>query len=354
MKIKTLKQIVTDLIQWTISKTNKITDFNVGSVIRTLYESIAAEIEEIYYHLWNGFRDSVKNAIFYSFDFHYLEPTPATATLTFTRLDENDTTIPINIPAGTVVATEEGIYFTTLSDCVIPIGETSTTVTAQSQLTGSNMNVLENTINIVVTPDLQSSITVTNPEPATGGTDQETDEEIKERFGEYIKSLAKGTLSALEYGAKTVQGVLNATAVDHYLGIVDLYVWDTNGELSDTLKSQVEAEIENWRAGGIQVKVHAPNRKTVSVTLKVQVSDLNYVDTNSLSQKIIESVKAITSEIKLGKSLNISEIISTAMSVSPYIVDVKVTQPTEDVTAETYEVIIISDVTISEITDEEI
>ena len=96
MNIKPFKQIVSEVIAWVVSNTKKLTDFNVGSVMRTLIEAISVELEEIYYHMWFGFRDAVKQAIFYAFDFHYKEPTAATVSLTFTRLDTIDTTKAIN------------------------------------------------------------------------------------------------------------------------------------------------------------------------------------------------------------------------------------------------------------------
>ena len=354
MNIKTIKQIVSNMIQWTIARTTKITDFNVGSVVRTLYESVAAEIEEVYYHLWNGFRDAVKKTIFYAFDFHYKEPTPAYVELVFTRIDTNDTSQPIYIPKGTIVSTLEGVYFETLEDCTIQTGETSCTVTAVSQLTGSINNVPEETITIIQSNDLQSSVSVINPQPASGGNDKETDEELIERFQEYIQSLARGTLSALEYGAKTVDGVVNATAIDRYIGSVNLYVWDSNGNLSDYLKEQVKNEMINWRAAGIEVNVLPPIKVNVDVELKVQVADLSLVSETTLKEQIEDAILAFNNSLTLGKALNISEIIHATMNVSNNIVDVKVISPEQDYNATEYQLIHINSVTISQITDSEI
>ena len=354
MNIKPFKQIVSEIISWVVSNTKKITDFNVGSVIRTMIEAISVELEEIYYHMWFGFRDAVKQAIFYAFDFHYKESTYATTTLTFTRVDTTDTSVAITIPAGTTVSTPEGIYFSTDNDCTIAIGATSTTVTATCQTAGTTGNVAENTITVVITGDLQSSVTVNNSSAVSDGTEQETDEEIKTRFQEYIQSLSKGTLSAIEYGAKTITGVLNAKAVDHYLGEVYLYVWDINGNLTSTMKTAIEDILDNWRAGGIQVSVFAPTKTAVDVILKVQVSDLNAIDTATLTSTIEANLLALNNTIELGKTLNLSEIISTTMNSSIYITDVKITQPTADVTAQTYEIVLINSITISEITESEI
>ena len=48
LKIKSMYEVFNNLVEWITAKTDKITDFNVGSAIRTLTEAISIQFEEFY------------------------------------------------------------------------------------------------------------------------------------------------------------------------------------------------------------------------------------------------------------------------------------------------------------------
>ena len=99
--------------------------------------------------------------------------------------------------------------------------------------------------------------TCTNPEKTIGGTDEETDEELRRRIFLFWDSLARGTGPAIEYGASLVPGVRFASFISNYptIGVDRLVVADEFGLLSDNLKSQVETQIEEYRGAGRQLEV---------------------------------------------------------------------------------------------------
>ena len=47
-QIKDFASITASMINWLRANTTKVTDFNVGSVVRTMAEASAAEMEELY------------------------------------------------------------------------------------------------------------------------------------------------------------------------------------------------------------------------------------------------------------------------------------------------------------------
>lgn len=108
-----------------------------------------------------------------------------------------DITIPpqnadIVIPSGSGFTTDtqltsgQSILFITSNDYVIPAGKTKVSVPVFSKYVGSEFNAPANSI--TVPPPLGvTGMAVTNPQPAVGGSDVESDEEVKERFFTLIR-----------------------------------------------------------------------------------------------------------------------------------------------------------------------
>lgn len=103
--------------------------------------------------------------------------TKATGTV---RFRSENTVNAVNVPAGTFVATEDGVEFVTLEAAVVPTADFATStpgtvnVPVRAVRSGPNGNVPEHTI--VLAPRSISSqlVTVNNPAPTTGGARNET------------------------------------------------------------------------------------------------------------------------------------------------------------------------------------
>lgn len=76
-KVKTFGQLTQSMVNWFSSSQSYVTDLNVGSVARTLLESVASELAEIYYRIYNGILDAQETAVYTSFDFPRLSATSA-------------------------------------------------------------------------------------------------------------------------------------------------------------------------------------------------------------------------------------------------------------------------------------
>jgi len=115
--------------------------------------------------------------------------TPAIARLLVT-VPASDTVT--TIPSGTAFTTDAnltgGEVFTFVSDAEvsIPAGEATAYVTVASQYVGSVYNSPANSITGVSAVSVDG-LTVTNPQPAAGGSDVETYQEVQERFFTLIR-----------------------------------------------------------------------------------------------------------------------------------------------------------------------
>jgi hypothetical protein len=96
------------------------------------------------------------------------------------------------IPAGTVFTTDanltggETFTFVSDADVIIPAGEAIGYATVSSQYVGAVYNSPANSITGVSATQI-TGLTVTNPQPATGGSDVETYPEVQERFFTLIR-----------------------------------------------------------------------------------------------------------------------------------------------------------------------
>lgn len=115
--------------------------------------------------------------------------TPAVARLQLT-VPPSDTVT--TVPAGTAFTTDAnltgGESFTFISDAEvsIPAGETVAYATVASQYVGAIYNSPANSITGTSANNV-NGLTVTNPQPATGGSDVETYQEVQERFFTLIR-----------------------------------------------------------------------------------------------------------------------------------------------------------------------
>ncbi len=115
--------------------------------------------------------------------------TPAVARLTLT-VPPSDTST--TIPSGTAFTTDsnltggEAFTFVTDADVTIPAGESVGYASVASQYVGSIYNAPANSITGVSATEI-NGISVTNPLPATGGSDVETYPEVQERFFTLIR-----------------------------------------------------------------------------------------------------------------------------------------------------------------------
>lgn len=120
-QIKKFNSILASMINWVSGATDKITDFNVGSVIRTLLEAIAMELEELYYQLLKAVEEAIEEAIYRAFNFPRNPAVKATGLVTFYRSPGSD--VAIIIPRGSLVSTSSSppVSFEVQSESRLPV-----------------------------------------------------------------------------------------------------------------------------------------------------------------------------------------------------------------------------------------
>ena len=259
---------------------------------------------------------------------------PATVDLVLSR--PAGPSAPGIIPAGSVVQTADGTQFALDVDASFGVGTPTITTTATALVNGAGGNVVANSITSWATAPFDPAIVPSNPAAAAGGVDAENDVQFLGRARGFFPTLARGTLGAIEYGARQVPGVAVATAIEitnpngYPAAVVQLTVGDQNGAASSDLLKAVATALLAYRAAGIFVMVIGGVifQQTVTWSLAFQ-SGTN----EALAMSRVQAVTvAISQYLAPGATLLRSALISAAQSVPGVIVsDSSLVNPAGDV-----------------------
>ena len=198
--MKTFNQILNGMAGWIVTNCTKLTNFFVGSVLRTLLEAIAMEIEALYFQMHKGFIYAIENSIFHSFGFYKKPAISATGEVTVVFKDSlpQSFTFLKGFKFATVPILSQVVYFEVTEDTTAPKGCSSILVPVSCTEKGVVGNVPSNTITIMVTP-VNIVRSVYNEKSFGSGTSEESSSERKRRFTTYIQTLSKATVDALKY-----------------------------------------------------------------------------------------------------------------------------------------------------------
>ncbi len=297
----------------------ELTGFNAddASDIGVRLKVLAGELFSLYSKL-NYIKKQmfVQTAFGESLDNHALErglerkaSVKSKGVLTFSRT--NALPYDITVPAGTVCCTgspENGIRFETVNEGVLVAGTTYVDVEAVSLEGGKDKNVSSRTITIMVSPP--SGITyVTNNSRFSGGVDEESDEELRERIIDSYKNVSNGTNVAFyKSEALKYDGVFSASVIPRArgTGTVDIYVAGKGELVSEDLRSKIQTEINKLREINVDVLVKDPFLVSVSTILYITVGE-DYVF-SEVRDKCVTEIENYYDSLKIGEPFLVADI----------------------------------------------
>ncbi|MCB9232796.1 MAG: baseplate J/gp47 family protein [Bacteroidia bacterium] len=203
-----------------------VTDFEVGSVARTMYESFAYEMALLYEKMQlvylSGYVDTARgnqlDQVVAVLGIQRSLPDYAEGTVTFLREGAGQEII---IPQGTLIATEEsstGEKKVFQTSKVATMGATQTTVEVQIRAIerGEEQETASETI--VVMPRPVPGIKYVNNESPVRlvGKRRETDEELRERAKNALISSGKATILSIENALLSLSGVRDARVKENF------------------------------------------------------------------------------------------------------------------------------------------
>jgi uncharacterized phage protein gp47/JayE len=294
----------------------KVTDFNEGSEIRNLIEGQAVQV----YVLMQE-EDDVSRICFVEtadgewLDKHGSNPLlkiprelgqAATGTVTFSIPEA--TTSDVVVPIDTIVISEEtGLEFATMSDAIIPVGDTSVTCLVECLTVGVDGNADTGTVTLFDDANgLYNGLTVTNTEPFTGGLDYEEDDDYRERLLAYERRDDFGSIGWYESICEAVNGVHDVLLVADATYTRKVLV---NGDVKPTPDSVLADVLEvvtdtNNKVLNHTFTVDKPDYVTNNLTVNLEVSSaVSEDDINELLSAVFDGGEALNGLIFDGMSI---------------------------------------------------
>lgn len=224
------------------------------------------------------------------------------------------------VPVGTKVVANGGIEYRLTTQAIFGATDLKAGCDAVAVQAGKDQQVGRNQIRRFANAGqlFDPSLQVNNSEPAAGGEPREGDDAYRERGRDFFRAISRGTLPAIEFGARRVDGVSSAQAQEAYgqivsggsfrsppvaqpARVVTLYVADSSGVANSVLARFVQQSLLEWRAGGIQVAVFLGLPTLVSVRLRLRFSV--GVDTAALAELVRSATIEYVNSLGVGQAL---------------------------------------------------
>ena len=231
---RTVRQIVEEMKFDIMRRNPDLSYWGPLSVIRTIVESFAVQLYEVEKEIERTervlFIDSATGSDLDRLIADRLPEgrhpgTKASGIVTFSR--DTPALSDITIPAGTRLAavhpTMDTIYFVTAEDAIIGVGESSVSTTAVAEKEGMNGNVIAYAINHIAS-SVPGVTRVENPYPFTGGSDAESDDDLRKRYMYTVNVPGRATVNMIEQHLKDEPEILEARCYNIGGGEVEIIV----------------------------------------------------------------------------------------------------------------------------------
>ena len=360
MQLRTFDQIVAGMLAKVAART-KLTNFNVGSVIRTLVEIFAAAVADlgdlILTALKAGFLVTATGAWL---DYKAREwgvirhpALPTAGVVYFLRAlprDEN-----ITIPAGTIVSTlkdaeGQAYRFLTQDEAILESGETEIGVAVIAEQTDASHNVGPGSIKKIAV-HISGVEGVENRAGwiTSEGSDQETDESLRTRAFLAWEELTQGsTERAYISWARSDPRVTSAYVNSNHprgQGTVNVYILGAGGPPSPGLITDVQAIVDANRPLCVDALVLGPEEKPVTIDLAI--TPKRYFSTTTIEAEVRRRIEAYFNPrgdpaypwivpLGVGKMVVFNQLVEIVMSVDG-VYDVSFVSPTADIDVATDE-----------------
>lgn len=335
------EQTYEDIKQRMLDNINSDIDKREGSFTQNMISPISEELAKIYLEQ----RDLVSMAFVRNGFFNYLDDkcweygverkigTSAVGEVTF---EGEDGTVISN---GTTIYNND-LYYVVLNDADISNGKADLVVEAYEM--GKKYNVLKNT-EFTLKENIQGVTKVYAKEDFKGGTDTETDEELRDRYFNTIKkSYTSGNVAHYETWTLEVNGVGSCKVYPLKNGNGTVEIVITNSDMlgaSSELIESVKANIEEKRPIGANVSVVSATEKAININANITLSagyELMEVK-KMFEEKLKEYLKEISFKTSYVSTAKLGNILLDIDGVYDY-TDFKVNNAINNVPLEDTEV----------------
>jgi uncharacterized phage protein gp47/JayE len=307
-----------------------VDDINVGSVVRTMLETVGRELAVEYLLLQRVYDSAfVDTATDSSLDnvvaLVGVRRLPAGFPVVKLRISRSPGTGRVTVPAGTGVVDAAGSRYLTVAEVALEPGEPSRDVLAAGESAATPLVAAGAFTQFEV---LVAGIgEVTNPEPARALATSETDDELRRRAHGSLHGRVRGTVDALKFSVGSVPGVKGIElqeAPNGVWGEVALSVAYADPE-HDDVEAAVQRIIDEVRPAGVRVLHGSAARVRVDADVALTLAGAGVAGAEltelreSAEQRLTELLRAVAP----GGAVRAAQV-SAALLRDPRIVDAAV------------------------------
>ena len=370
MDTKNYATLLKEMKESAIANGSGLTDFNDGSNVMTVFESVARPMEQLYIDTRNGYTNNLRAIPYSVFDFKQKDGQKATVLIQFTRnaplasvstipsgtrvsngslffVTTETATIPATtkatvklkfsrasaidsdsiIPVGTKVSNGNLVFITTQVG-VIESGEVeSGEIEAQAENVGVVYNVAADTITTIVSTTLPSDVVqVNNPDAASGGTNETTISNTVNATAENVGleyNVAENTITTIEsnltaeiIGCNNPQKAVGGSDAETPTQMLRRFKYMINGLQGSNKYGIMAGVLALSGVRSVGIDEHFPPKSNI-YNFTLYVDDGTGSLTEDLKNEVIDVVNGDETEEKPGlKAAGINVEISAAQIVS--------------------------------------
>jgi uncharacterized phage protein gp47/JayE len=339
VEIRRYDDLMAQAVANMIALQDQITDFNKGSNIHTLLDSVMRVAERCYVAIRQGYNDNLRLVPYSLFKFSRKPGRKASGTAVFSR----SAPLPSRtiIPSGTRVSFGEKVFSTTEVGYIEPGQTNSNPIKFIAAEEGTGFNLPSGVIDTIDTAVPSDVVSVTNNTAITGGMDIESDSEFDDRFKIFFNGLSGTNEYAIMSAVLELDVVRSVSIKNHKPPLknifnMSIYVDDGSGAASEETIAAAKLAVEGdgtamhqgHLAPGVNVRVLPP--QTVPVNFSVMV-EIYRADIQGAEDEVKRVIAEYVNSLTIGKRVVLSEITARVKKI-PYVRDVKILSPLENIT----------------------
>lgn len=299
-------------------ETPSLTDLQVGSVTRTLTESIALEMARLYAQLEAvykaGFIDTATGSsldkVVSLLDVHRFKGTRPSAKIRFSRVA--GTKGSITIQAGARILDEQVRFEYETTETVTMTENQNTVMVTARDLEPGNEPVEANTLNILAVP-ITGISSVINPAPASRAAADETDIELRTRAKNFLHGSERATSGALKQ--VLIENQIDGDIDESIPGYITVSPHGDNLTPEQLIK--LNTELQATRPAGIELHLEQP-LIPLAVDLALRLTTASKAieaDLRVAHNKVREAIRDYFDKLETRANASINQIVGHVLAV---------------------------------------
>jgi hypothetical protein len=326
----------------------RLSNFNVGSIIRTILEALSLVQGQSHYEFFQGLLAAIPVSLYSAFGFTKKGGTQAGGFIRI-AVETNVTGSSLTVPLGITINVNGNDYIT-LNAGVIQIGQKvndpATPISIQSVSPGLDKNISAGDIAVKAGQGFFVGTTAWadayNEVAFTQGTDEESETDRRNRFLAFINGLTRSTYFGMLSAILGINGVKSVYERELFPtpGWVTFYVDNGTGAIPTSLMTLINKVINGYiydstnypgyRGAGIRVSISAPTVHYLTFVFNIKIDNLTISNPSDILVLAKTALEDYVNGLTMGEDFILNEGITAIINSHIDIIDATITYLHQD------------------------